>query len=83
MRAVAKTEGESSAERAREELWRVSVAAYNARCGEERRLELLEYHEGQVRRLSNTLGSLVAYHEREAQRYRNGHHEERNGHHGD
>jgi hypothetical protein len=53
-----------------------SVRAYNARCGEERRLERLHYHEGQVRRLSNTLGALVAYHEREAEKYRNGHHEE-------
>lgn len=68
-----KTEGE----RLEEALWQESVRAYHARCGEEELLERLEYHEGQVRRLSNTLGSLVAYHEREAEKYRNGH---ENGH---
>jgi hypothetical protein len=52
------------------------VRAYNARCGEEERLERLHYHEGQIRRLGATLEALVRYHEREAQKYReNGHHE--------
>ena len=65
------------AEEEREELWRVSVAAYNVRMAEERRLERLEYHEGQAARLSNTLEALVRYHEAEAERYRtNGHEEE-------
>ncbi len=65
---------QSEGERAREELWQQSVRAYNARSCEEERLERLHYHEGQARRLSNTLGSLVAYHEAEAEKYRqNGH----------
>jgi hypothetical protein len=67
---------QSEGERAREQLWVESVRRYNARCGEEERLERLHYHEGQARRLSNTLGSLVAYHEAEAEKYRNGHHKE-------
>ena len=71
----------SEGERAREALWQASVRAYNARLEADERLERLEYHEGQARRLSNTLGSLVAYHEAQAAKYRNGHEEERNGHH--
>jgi hypothetical protein len=63
-------------EQAREELWAGSVRDYHARQSDERRLERLHYHEGQARRLSNTLEALVAYHEAEAEKYRNGHHEE-------
>ncbi len=69
---------EAEGEREREELWQASVRAHNARCGDEQRLERLRWHEGQARRLSNTLGSLVAYHEGEAEKYRqNGHDKER------
>ena len=57
-------------ERDREALWEASVRAYQARCGEDRRLARLEYHEGQARRLSSTLEALVAYHEAEAEKYR-------------
>jgi hypothetical protein len=60
----------------REALWAASVRAHNARLEEDRRLELLHYHEGQARRLSNTLEALVAHHEAQAQKYRNGHEEE-------
>jgi hypothetical protein len=66
-----KTEGE----RAREQLWVESVRRHNARLEDDRRLERLHYHEGQVRRLSSTLEALVAYHEAEAEKYRNGHEE--------
>ncbi len=66
----------SEGEREREALWQASVRAYNARCGEEQRLERLAWHEGQAARLSSTLGALVAYHKDQAERYRNGHHEE-------
>jgi hypothetical protein len=64
----------SKGERAREQLWVESVRRYNARCGEQKRLEHLHlhHHEGQAKRLSNTLGSLVAYHEAEVEKYRGG-----------
>jgi hypothetical protein len=64
---------QSEGERGREELWVESVRRYNARLEDDERLERLHFHEGQARRLSNTLGSLVAYHEAEAEKYRNGH----------
>jgi hypothetical protein len=64
---------QTEGERAREALWQASVRAYNARLEADERLERLHYHEGQARRLSNTLGSLVAYHEAQAEKYRNGH----------
>jgi hypothetical protein len=67
---------QTEGERAREKLWAQSVRAYNARCGEERRQELLEYHEGQAARLSNTLEALIRYHRAEAEKYRNGHEEQ-------
>jgi hypothetical protein len=67
---------QTESERAREKLWAQSVRAYNARCGEERRQELLEYHEGQATRLSNTLEALIRYHRTEAEKYRNGHEEQ-------
>jgi hypothetical protein len=60
-------------ERAREEQWQKSVRDFNARQSDEQRLLRLHYHEGQARRLSNTLGSLIRYHEAEAEKYRNGH----------
>jgi hypothetical protein len=66
------TEGE----RLEEELWMPSERAYFEQLEEQKRLERLEYHEGQARRLSNTLEALVAHHLAEAARYRNGHHEE-------
>ncbi len=56
--------------RDREALWEASVRAYQERQGEDRRQARLEYHEGQARRLSGTLGSLVAWHEEQAERYR-------------
>lgn len=67
---------QTEGERAREKLWAQSVRAYNARCGEERRQELLEYHEGQAARLSNTLEALIRYHRAEAEKYRNGQEEQ-------
>jgi hypothetical protein len=68
---------QSEGERDREELWARSVRAHNARQDDDKRLEPREaYHEGQARRLSSTLGSLVAYHEAEAEKYRNGHEEQ-------
>jgi hypothetical protein len=39
----------------------------------------VDYHEGQARRLSNTLGYLVAYHEAEAEKYRENAHGEAAG----
>jgi hypothetical protein len=63
---------QTEGERAREQLWQESVRRYNARCGEQKRLERLHHHEGQAKRLSNTLGSLVAYHEAEVEKYRGG-----------
>jgi hypothetical protein len=67
---------QTEGERRMEELWAQSVRRYNARLEADERLERLHYHEGQARRLSNTLGSLVAYHEAEAEKYReNGHYD--------
>jgi hypothetical protein len=70
---------QTEGERAWEKLWAQSMRAYNARCGEERCQELLEFWstpEGQAARLSNTLEALVRYHWEEAEKYRNGHEEE-------
>ena len=64
---------QTEGERLEEVLWAQSVRAYSVHCGEEGRLELLEYHEGQAARLSNTLEALVRYHEAEAKKYRDGH----------
>jgi hypothetical protein len=52
------------------ELWRASERAYFARRDEERCLARLTYHEGQAARLGRALGALVAYHESEAEKYR-------------
>jgi hypothetical protein len=57
-------------ERLAEETWAASERAYFARRDEERRLELLSYHEGQAERLSGVLGALVSHHEAEAEKYR-------------
>ena len=67
---------QTEGERVREKLWDQSVRAYDARCGEERRQEFLEYHEGQAARLSNTLKALIRYHRAEAEKYRYGHEEQ-------
>jgi len=66
-------ESVNQANEEREDLYMESVRAFNTRQGETARLERLEYHEGQARRLSNTIESLVAHHLAEAARYRNGH----------
>jgi vacuolar-type H+-ATPase subunit I/STV1 len=67
------------ARRAREEMLMEGIRKYNARLDEDKRLARLEYHEGQIARLSSTLGALIASHEAEAAKYRqsNGHHEKR------
>jgi hypothetical protein len=57
-------------ERLAEEVWMESERAYFARRDEDRRLERLAYHEGQAQRLSGVLGSLVAHHQAEAEKYR-------------
>jgi hypothetical protein len=64
---------QTEGERAREELWKESVRAHNARCGDEQRLARLRYHEGQAIRLGRTLGALIRFNRAEAERYRNGH----------
>jgi hypothetical protein len=61
---------ETEGDRPVEELWAASERAYFARLDEEQRRARLAYHEGQVARLGNTLGALVAYHEAEAEKYR-------------
>jgi vacuolar-type H+-ATPase subunit I/STV1 len=65
------------ARRAREEMLMEGIRKYNARLDEDKRLARLEYHEGQIARLSSTLGALIASHEAEAEKYRhNGHKED-------
>jgi hypothetical protein len=54
--------------RTAEAIWAQSEREYFARLDEERRLARLTYHRGQVSRLSNTLGDLVAYHRGEAEK---------------
>jgi hypothetical protein len=60
---------QTEGERRIEEAWQESERRYFARIEEERRRERLAYHEDQAARLSNVLGSLVAYHEAEAMKY--------------
>ncbi len=60
-----------SADAAREELWKESVAAYHERQEAEMRTAWCEYHQGQAARLSGALGALVAHHQAEAEKYRN------------
>ena len=52
-----------------EDLWRASVECYN--CERERQLRVAwcEYHQGQAVRHRAILGSLVAYHEEQAEKY--------------
>jgi hypothetical protein len=53
----------------RDELWKGSVAAYNARRREEDRLAWCEYHRGQARRHRVILEGLIAEHEARAEIY--------------
>ena len=53
----------------RDELWKASVAAYNARRREENRLAWCEYHRGQAERHRTILKRLVAEHEAQAEKY--------------
>jgi hypothetical protein len=50
----------------RDELWKASVAAYNARRREEMRAAWCEHHQGQAARLRTTLEALIARHEEQA-----------------
>jgi hypothetical protein len=50
----------------RDELWKASVAAYNARRREEMRAAWCEHHQGQAARLRTTLETLIARHEEQA-----------------
>jgi hypothetical protein len=50
----------------REELWKESVRAYNARREEEVRSARVEYHRGQAVRVRIVLEPLIARHEGEA-----------------
>jgi hypothetical protein len=54
----------------REELWKASVAAYNARKREENRLAWREYHREQAERHRATLEALVEHHVTRAELYR-------------
>ena len=53
----------------RDELWKASVAAYNARRREENRLAWCEYHRGQAERHEAILGALIADHQAQAEKY--------------
>jgi hypothetical protein len=53
----------------RDELWKASVAAYNARKREENRVAWCEYHRGQARRHRVILEGLIAEHEARAEMY--------------
>jgi len=53
----------------RHELWKASVAAYNARRREEKRLAWCEYHQAQAERHRAILKRLVADHEAQAEKY--------------
>jgi hypothetical protein len=50
----------------RDELWKASLAAYNARRREEMRAAWASYHEGQAERHRRTLQDLIAHHETQA-----------------
>ena len=60
----------------REELWKASVRAHNARVRAENRAAWSEFHRGQADRLRQTLENLIAAHEAEADKYRNHHQHE-------
>ena len=53
----------------RDELWKASVAAYDARRREENRLAWCEYHRGQAERHRVILETLIADHEAQAEKY--------------
>ena len=53
----------------RDEVWKASVAAYNARRREENRLAWCEYHRGQAERHRAILEGLIADHEAQAEKY--------------
>jgi len=53
----------------RDELWKASVAAYNARRREENRLAWCEYHRDQAERHRTVLERLIAGHEAQAEKY--------------
>jgi hypothetical protein len=53
----------------RDELWKASVAAYNARRREENRVAWCEYHRGQAERHRAILEVLIADHEAQAEKY--------------
>ena len=53
-----------------EETWKQSVRRYNARLQEENRQAWCEHHQGQAARLRTTLESLIASHEKQAEKYR-------------
>jgi hypothetical protein len=52
----------------RDELWKASVAAYNARRREENRQAWASFHEGQAERHRRTLEDLITHHETQAAR---------------
>ena len=53
----------------RDELWKASVTAYNARRREENRLAWCEYHRGQAERHRAILEALIAEHQAQAEKY--------------
>jgi len=53
----------------RDEVWKASVAVYNARRREDNRLAWCEYHRGQAERHRTTLERLIADHEAQAEKY--------------
>jgi hypothetical protein len=53
----------------RDELWKASVAAYNARRREENRLAWCKYHRGQAERHRAILEALFADHQAQAEKY--------------
>lgn len=53
----------------RDELWKASVAAYNARRREENRVAWCEYHRDQAERHRVILEALIADHEARAEKY--------------
>jgi hypothetical protein len=54
----------------RENLWKASVAAYNARKREKNRLAWVEFHREQADRHRGTLEALVEHHATQAELYR-------------
>jgi hypothetical protein len=53
----------------RDELWKASVVAYNARRREENRLAWREYNRGQAERHRAIVGALIADHQAQAEKY--------------